>query len=164
MQKERTVSLVYAPSVKIILHNAFGDQAAGDHSGGHPRAGMRAGSDEIQVFITGMPVRGPEVRHLRQRMRQSVGGAFHQVISFGPRRGSTRLFELNVRFEVGDAEEPQPAKYLLARLIPKRFPILLPVFTQVTDRDDGRQGILSWRSHGGIEPGRSVDIQAGIGR
>ena len=123
---------------------------------------MRAGSHEVQIPVVGVPVGGPEVGHLGQPMGQAVGGAFRQVISFGPRGRGNRLFELQVRFEVGDAEALQPAKNLLARPSPKRVPILFPVFVQVTDRDDRRQGILSGRGQGGIEPGGGVEVQAGI--
>ena len=53
---------------------------------------------------------GPEIAHLRQRMGQSVSGALHQIVAIAPRNGGIRLFKLEVRFEIGNAEQPQPAK------------------------------------------------------
>ena len=43
---------------------------------------MRAGTYEVQSPVTRVPVGGPQVRHLRQHMRQAVGGTFHQVSEF----------------------------------------------------------------------------------
>ena len=76
-------------------------------------------------------------------MGQPMSCASHQVIAFAPRERGIRLFELDVRFEVSYAESPQPAKYMLARLISKLAPILFAVFVQVSNRDDRRQGIVT---------------------
>jgi hypothetical protein len=65
-------SFLLQPLSTKLIHDSFGYQAAGDHSSGYSGAGMRAGSHEIQIFITRMPVGRPEVGQLSQRMSQSV--------------------------------------------------------------------------------------------
>ncbi len=53
---------------------------------------------------------------------------------------------------------------MLAGLIPDLSPVLFAVLAHVAYRDDTDDRILSLRGHGGIEPGRGVDIQARVGR
>ena len=67
---------------------------------------MRAGTHEVHIPVARMPVGWPEIGHLGQRMSQPVSCAFHQIISIAPRDGGIRLFELDVRFEIGDAQHP----------------------------------------------------------
>src|SRR5512134_1063861 len=52
---------------------------------------------------------------------------------------------------------------MLTRLISKLTPILFAIFAHVPDRDDRRQGILSLRRHGWVEPCRGVNIKTGVG-
>ena len=39
-----------------LIHDPLGYQAAGDHARGHPCAGMRAGSHEVQILVARMTV------------------------------------------------------------------------------------------------------------
>ena len=52
-----------------LFHDSLGYQATRDHRGRYAGAGMRAGPHEVQVAVAPMPVRGPEIGHLRQLMR-----------------------------------------------------------------------------------------------
>src|SRR5512136_1614795 len=124
---------------------------------------MCAGPHEVQISVARMPIGWPEVSHLRQRMRQPVSCASLQVIAFTPRERGIRFFEFNVCFEVSNTEGPHTAKDLLARLVSQFAPILFSILAQVTNWDNRDQSILSWRSHGWVEPRRCMNIQAGIG-
>ena len=59
--------------------------------------------------------------------------------------------------------ELAPFRATLARLIPDPGPVLFSVFAHMPDRDNRDQGILSLRGHGCVKPGRSMDIEAGVG-
>ena len=52
-----------------VIHDSIRHKAAGDHAGGQTGAGMCAGSHEVQILVTRMPVGWPEVGHLSQPMR-----------------------------------------------------------------------------------------------
>ncbi len=49
----------------------FIDYSFGYYGGRHAR--VHAGPYEVQILVTRMPVGGPKVSHLRQRMRKPVG-------------------------------------------------------------------------------------------
>ena len=62
-----------SPSVDLKFPpNSLGYQPTGDHGRGHSGTGMSAGSHEVQVLVARMPVGGPEIGHLRQRVRQPM--------------------------------------------------------------------------------------------
>ena len=52
---------------------------------------------------------------------------------------------------------------MLTRQITKLTPILVSILTQVPDRDDRSQRIVSARRHGWVEPCGGMDIKTGIG-
>lgn len=49
------------------------------------------------------------------------------------------------------------------RLVPQHSPILHPVFAQMPNRDDRRQGIMVSGGHGWVKPSRGMKVKAGIG-
>ena len=51
-----------------IINNAASCQAAGNHGGRYTRAGMGAGSHEVQIVINRMPVARSEITQLQQVM------------------------------------------------------------------------------------------------
>src|SRR5215212_3948953 len=127
---------------------------------------MRACADEIKILITRMLITRAEVTQLHQVVAKSMRGAFHQVIAFAPGERCIVHFEFDVLFQIGNAQSLQTAEDLLARSVTDRCPILLrlfSVFTHVPNRDNRDQGVLSLRSHGWIEPARSMNVKTGVG-
>src|SRR5512141_629835 len=132
-----------------VFDDALGGQAPGDHGSGHAGAGMRAGADEVEIAIARVPVRWAEAGHLGELMREAVRGALEQVIALAPGKRRKGLFELDVRRQVGDAERPQAAEYVLAGGIADEVPILFAAIAEVPDRDDGDKRVLTGRRHRG---------------
>ena len=149
-------------SLKII-HDPLCRQAARDHGGGHSRARVCARTCEIQIVVARMPVAWAEITQLSQVMTKTMRGTFHQVVTLVPGERSESGLELDMHFEIRDAQCRQPAEYVLARLVSNFTPILPAILTQVPNRDDRDQCILSRRGHGWVEPRWCMDIKTGIG-
>lgn len=105
---------------------------------------------------------GPEIGQLSQRMGKPVSGTFHQVVTLMPGQRRVIDFEFQMCLKISNSQQCQALEYCLPRLITDVIPILITRFIQVAYRDNGNQGILSWRGCRRVKPCRGMDVKAGI--
>ncbi len=142
-----------------LFHNPLGSQAGGDEHGWHPGAGMRAGSNEVQVMVTAVPVMRTQVGHLGQFVTEPVRGAARQVVTVPPVAGVKVHLSPDVRFHVWQAQPGQALEDELAGPGLQGRPILRLCVIDMADRDSHVPGVMTGGGHGWVQADGRMDVE-----
>ena len=93
-----------------FLHQSRRRQSSRNQRRRHTGARMGARSGEVEILVARVAVGGAQVAELGDGMAQAVRCASGEVVPFAPGEGGVVDFELDVIFEIGDAQTGETAE------------------------------------------------------